>query len=170
MSWIMLAGLSALFESFKDVASKRSLPLIDVYLISWALSALITTQRKGLQYRASCWRIAMLLKSTTRHIHIFTAEVEDNQLVPSETVLTLDVDPDNELEWSEDALQRVYEKFDELVEASSGEDLTDYNLRRIGSDLEHFVRSLLQKGIIGYNLNSRVSNYSMGLPQVAQPK
>ncbi len=40
MSWIMLAGLSALFESFKDVASKRSLPLIDVYLISWALFAL----------------------------------------------------------------------------------------------------------------------------------
>jgi NAD(P)H-quinone oxidoreductase subunit M len=110
----------------------------------------------------------MLLKSTTRHIHIFTAEVEDNQLVPSDNVLTLDVDPDNELEWSEDALQRVYQKFDELVESYSGEDLTDYNLRRIGSDLEHFVRSLLQKGIVSYNLNSRVTNYSMGLPQVKQ--
>jgi NAD(P)H-quinone oxidoreductase subunit M len=110
----------------------------------------------------------MLLKSTTRHIHIFTAEVEDNQLVPSDNVLTLDVDPDNELEWNEDALQRVYQKFDELVESYSGEDLTDYNLRRIGSDLEHFVRSLLQKGIVGYNLNSRVTNYSMGLPQVKQ--
>lgn len=108
----------------------------------------------------------MLLKSTTRHIHIFTAEVEDNQLVPSESVLTLDVDPDNELEWNEDALQRVYQKFDELVEDYSGEDLTDYNLRRIGSDLEHFVRSLLQKGVIGYNLNSRVRNFSMGLPRV----
>jgi NAD(P)H-quinone oxidoreductase subunit M len=110
----------------------------------------------------------MLLKSTTRHIHIFTAEVEDNQLVPSDNVLTLDVDPDNELEWNEDALQRVYQKFDELVESYSGEDLTDYNLRRIGSDLEHFVRSLLQKGVVGYNLNSRVTNYSMGLPQVQQ--
>jgi NAD(P)H-quinone oxidoreductase subunit M len=110
----------------------------------------------------------MLLKSTTRHIHIFTAEVSDNQLVPNDKVLTLDVDPDNELEWNEDALQRVYQKFDELVEASDGEDLTDYNLRRIGSDLEHFVRSLLQKGVIGYNLNSRVTNYSMGLPQVVQ--
>jgi NAD(P)H-quinone oxidoreductase subunit M len=110
----------------------------------------------------------MLLKSTTRHIHIFTAEVSDNQLVPNDKVLTLDVDPDNELEWNEDALQRVYQKFDELVEASAGEDLTDYNLRRIGSDLEHFVRSLLQKGLIGYNLNSRVTNYSMGLPQVIQ--
>ena len=110
----------------------------------------------------------MLLKSTTRHIHIFTAEVSDNQLVPNDKVLTLDVDPDNELEWNEDALQRVYQKFDELVEASADEDLTDYNLRRIGSDLEHFVRSLLQKGLIGYNLNSRVTNYSMGLPQVVQ--
>lgn len=110
--------------------------------------------------------IAMLLKSTTRHIHIFSAEVENNQLMPSDSVLTLDVDPDNELEWSEDVLQQVYQKFDELVESYSGEDLTDYNLRRIGSDLEHFVRSLLQKGVIGYNLNSRVRNYSMGLPQV----
>lgn len=110
----------------------------------------------------------MLIKSTTRHIHIFTAEVEDNQLKPSDTVLTLDVDPDNELEWNEDALRRVYAKFDELVESYGGEDLTDYNLRRIGSDLEHFVRSLLQKGVIGYNLSSRVRNYSMGLPQVAQ--
>lgn len=108
----------------------------------------------------------MLLKSTTRHIHIFTAEVENNELVPNDKVLTLDVDPDNEFNWSEDALQKVYRKFDELVEASSGEDLSEYNLRRIGSDLEHFVRSLLQKGEISYNLNSRVLNYSMGLPRV----
>jgi NAD(P)H-quinone oxidoreductase subunit M len=108
----------------------------------------------------------MLLKSTTRHIHIFTAEVQNNELVPSENVLTLDVDADNELIWNDDALQAVYRKFDELVEAYSGQDLTDYNLRRMGSDLEHFVRSLLQKGEISYNLNSRVLNYSMGLPQV----
>jgi NAD(P)H-quinone oxidoreductase subunit M len=108
----------------------------------------------------------MLLKSTTRHIHIFTAVVENNELVPSENVLTLDIDPDNEFNWSEEALQKVYRKFDDLVEAYNGADLTDYNLRRIGSDLEHLVRSLLQKGEISYNLNSRVLNYSMGLPQV----
>jgi NAD(P)H-quinone oxidoreductase subunit M len=108
----------------------------------------------------------MLLKSTTRHIHIFTAEVENNVLHPSDSVLTLDVDPDNELTWTEDALQQVYQRFDELVESYGGEDLSEYNLRRIGSDLEHFVRSLLQKGAIGYNLTSRVRNYSMGLPQV----
>ncbi len=108
----------------------------------------------------------MLLKSTTRHIHIFTATVENNELVPSENVLTLDVDPDNEFNWNEDTLQQVYRKFDEGVEAYSGTDLTDYNIRRIGSDLEHFVRSLLQKGEISYNLESRVMNYSMGLPQI----
>ncbi|MBW4575882.1 MAG: NAD(P)H-quinone oxidoreductase subunit M [Aphanothece sp. CMT-3BRIN-NPC111] len=109
----------------------------------------------------------MLLKSTTRHIRIYTAEVKNNELVPSEQVLTLDVDPDNELNWNEDTLQKVYRKFNELVESYSGEDLTEYNLRRIGSDLEHFVRSLLQSGQISYNLSSRVLNYSMGLPQVS---
>jgi NAD(P)H-quinone oxidoreductase subunit M len=108
----------------------------------------------------------MLLKSSTRHIRIYTAEIKDNELVPSEQVLTLDVDPDNELTWGEDTLQQVYQKFDELVESCSGQDLTEYNLRRIGSELEHFVRSMLQKGEVSYNLNTRSLNYSMGLPQV----
>ena len=108
----------------------------------------------------------MLLKSTTRHIHIFTATVENNELIPSDNVLTLDIDPDNEFNWTEEAIQQIYRKFDELVEAYNGADLTEYNLRRIGSDLEHLVRSLLHKGEISYNLSSRVLNYSMGLPQV----
>ena len=111
----------------------------------------------------------MLLKSTTRHVRIYTAEVRNNELAPSDNVLTLDVDPDNEFNWDEDSLQQVYRKFDELVETSNGQDLTEYNLRRIGSDLEHFVRSLLQKGEISYNLESRVRNYSMGLPRVDSP-
>jgi NAD(P)H-quinone oxidoreductase subunit M len=108
----------------------------------------------------------MLVKSTTRHIRIFSAEVQGNELIPSNNVLTMDVDPDNEFIWSEDALQQVYRRFDELVESCGGEDLTDYNLRRVGSDLEHFIRDLLQKGKISYNLDSRVLNYSMGLPKV----
>lgn len=111
----------------------------------------------------------MLVKSTTRHVRIYAAEVSANELVPSDNVLTLDVDPDNEFNWSDDSLQRVYRKFDELIEASGGEDLSEYNLRRIGSDLEHFIRSLLQKGQISYNLGSRVLNYSMGLPRVDSP-
>lgn len=109
----------------------------------------------------------MLLKSTTRHIRIFAAEVKDDELVPSPDMLTLDVDPDNELLWNDGALQQVYRKFEELVESYSGADLTDYNLRRIGSDLEHFVRALLQNGQVSYNLNSRVRNFSLGLPRVA---
>ncbi|MGD1951258.1 MAG: NAD(P)H-quinone oxidoreductase subunit M [Leptolyngbyaceae cyanobacterium] len=108
----------------------------------------------------------MLLKSTTRHVHIFAADIEKNELVPSENQLTLDVDPDNEFNWSDEALQQVYKEFDRLVEAATGEALTDYNLRRIGSDLEHFVKTLLQSGQISYNLRSRVLNYSMGLPRV----
>ncbi len=108
----------------------------------------------------------MLLKSTTRHVFIYAAEIENDELVPSDSVLTLDIDPDNEFNWTTEALQKVNQEFDRLVAAASGEDLTDYNLRRIGSDLEHFIRQLLQAGEISYNLRSRVMNYSMGLPNV----
>jgi NAD(P)H-quinone oxidoreductase subunit M len=108
----------------------------------------------------------MLLKSTTRHIRIFAAEVVQDELEPSADKLTIDVDPDNELNWTDDALQSVYRKFEELVAAAGGSDLTEYNIRRIGSELEHFVRSLLQSGQVSYNLKSRVRNYSLGLPQV----
>ena len=111
----------------------------------------------------------MLVKSTTRHIRLYSAEVKDNELIPSDNVLTLDVDPDNEFNWSEDSLQKVYRKFDELVEENNDEDLSEYNLRRIGSDLEHFIRSLLLKGEISYNLGARVRNYSMGLPRMESP-
>ncbi|WP_017327044.1 NAD(P)H-quinone oxidoreductase subunit M [Synechococcus sp. PCC 7336] len=107
-----------------------------------------------------------MLKCTTRHVYIFAGEVVDNALVPSEERLTLDVDPDNELSWNDASLQKVFRKFDELVAAYKGRDLTDYNLRRIGSDLEHYIRALLQQGEISYNLNGRSLNYSMGFPQV----
>ena len=112
----------------------------------------------------------MFIKCTTRHIRIYTAEIKNNELIPSNQVLTLDVDPDNEFNWEEVALQKVYRKFDDLVEAYSGEDLTDYNLRRIGSDLEVLIRNLLNQGEISYNLNARVLNYSMGLPRVDAPE
>ncbi|AFZ35508.1 NAD(P)H-quinone oxidoreductase subunit M [Stanieria cyanosphaera PCC 7437] len=112
----------------------------------------------------------MLVKSTTRHVRIYAAELQNNELVASDSVLTLDIDPDNEFNWEEDALQKVYRKFDDLVEANSGQDLSEYNLRLIGSDLEHFIRSLLQKGEISYNLGSRVRNYSMGLPKLDSPE
>jgi NAD(P)H-quinone oxidoreductase subunit M len=112
----------------------------------------------------------MLLKSTTRHVRIFTAEVQGSELQPSDNVLTLDIDPDNEFGWSEEALHKVYRQFDSLVESYNGEELSEYNLRRIGSELEQFIRSLLLKGDISYNLDSRVLNYSMGLPRMENPE
>ncbi|WP_204105563.1 MULTISPECIES: NAD(P)H-quinone oxidoreductase subunit M, partial [Spirulina sp. CCY15215] len=95
--------------------------------------------------------------------------LQDDDFVESNKVLTLDIDPDNEFNWNEDSLQRVYRTFDDLVESYNGEDLTEYNLRRIGSDLEHLIRSLLQGGQISYNLQGRVTNYSMGLPRLESP-
>ena len=111
----------------------------------------------------------MLVKSTTRHVRIYSAEVKDNELIESDNVLTLDIDPDNEFNWSEDTLQKVYRKFDDIVEERNGDELTEYNLRRIGSDLEHYIRSLLLQGEINYNLGARVRNYSMGLPRMESP-
>lgn len=108
-----------------------------------------------------------LLKSTTRHVHILAAEVVDDTLVPSPDRLTLDVDPDNEFTWTPAALETVFARFEELVSGYAGADLTDYTLRRIGSDLEHLIRALLQAGDISYNLESRVLNYSMGYPRLA---
>lgn len=112
----------------------------------------------------------MLSKATTRHVRIYTAEVRENELVGSNGVLTLDVDPDNEFTWSEETLQQVYRKFDELVESCSGLELSDYNLRRIGSDLEHFIQSLLVAGRLSYNPKARALNYSMGLPRIESPE
>ncbi len=108
----------------------------------------------------------MLLKSTTRHVRIFTAEIRDRELVANDKVLTLDIDPDNELVWDDAAIEKVNRKFEELVESYAGEELIEYNLRRIGSDLEHFIRALLHNGEVRYNLNTRVQNYSLGLPYV----
>jgi NAD(P)H-quinone oxidoreductase subunit M len=106
-----------------------------------------------------------LLKSTTRHIRLFTARVEDGDLVPDPGQLTLDIDPDNEFLWDETALEAVRSRFRELVESRAGADLNDYTLRQIGSELEGQIRALLQAGKLRYNPDSRVLNYSMGLPR-----
>ena len=49
----------------------------------------------------------MLLKSTTRHVRIFTAEVVDEELKFHPNKLTLDLDPDNEFIWNEDSLNKI---------------------------------------------------------------
>ncbi|KAK1320474.1 hypothetical protein QJS10_CPA03g02124 [Acorus calamus] len=47
-----------------------------------------------------------------------------------------------------------------------GAPLTEFTLRLIGSDLEHYIRKLLYDGEIKYNMNARVLNFSMGKPRV----
>lgn len=44
--------------------------------------------------------------------------------------------------------------------------LTEYTLRLIGSDLEHYIRKLLYDGEIKYNMDARVLNFSMGKPRI----
>ncbi|MEB3333723.1 MAG: NAD(P)H-quinone oxidoreductase subunit M [Cyanobacteriota bacterium] len=106
-----------------------------------------------------------LLKSTTRHVRLFTARVEDGELVADRSQLTLDLDPDNEFLWESATVTKVQDRFRELVAARAGEDLNDFTLRRIGSDLEGVIRQMLQAGELRYNPQCRVLNYSMGQPR-----
>ena len=107
----------------------------------------------------------MLLKSTTRHVRIFTAEVVDQELKFHPNKLTLDLDPDNEFIWNEESLSNINEKFNELIKERAGKDLNDYELRKIGSEIEGLIRLMLQDGQLSYNPDCRVMNYSMGLPK-----
>jgi NAD(P)H-quinone oxidoreductase subunit M len=106
-----------------------------------------------------------LLKCTTRHVRLFTARVENDDLVPDPGQLTLDLDPDGEFVWDEAVVGQVQGRFRELVDAHAGAELNDYTLRRIGSELEGEIRRLLQAGELRYNPDCRVLNYSMGLPR-----
>ena len=67
----------------------------------------------------------MLLKSTTRHVRIFTGEVIDKELQFHPNKLTLDLDPDNEFIWNEDSLKKINDKFNELIEDRAGKNLDD---------------------------------------------
>ena len=109
-----------------------------------------------------------LLKSTTRHVRLFTARVENGDLIPDPSQLTLDLDPDNEFRWSDDTIEIVQQRFRELVKGHDGQALNDYNLRRIGTELEGCIRELLQAGKLSYNPDCRVLNYSMGLPRTPE--
>ena len=110
----------------------------------------------------------MLLKSTTRHVRIYTADVVNNNLQFDPKKLTLDLDPDSEFIWSEESLKKVNLKFTELVEERAGKNLDDYELRKIGSEIEGLIKYLLQNGLLSYNPECRVMNYSMGLPKTKE--
>ncbi|EAQ70584.1 NADH dehydrogenase I subunit NdhM [Synechococcus sp. RS9909] len=109
-----------------------------------------------------------LLKCTTRHVRLFTARVENDNLVPADDQLTLDLDPDNEFLWDDAAIATVQQRFRDLVDRQAGQELSDYTLRRIGSELEGCIRDLLQSGALKYNPACRVLNYSMGLPRTPE--
>ena len=110
----------------------------------------------------------MLLKSTTRHVRIFTADVVNDNLQFHPNKLTLDLDPDNEFIWNEDSLKKVNQEFNNLIEERSGKNLDDYELRKIGSEIEGVIKFLLQSGSLSYNPDCRVMNYSMGLPKTKE--
>jgi NAD(P)H-quinone oxidoreductase subunit M len=78
------------------------------------------------------------------------------------------VDPDNEFLWDQPVLEKVQQRFRDLVAAHAGAELSEYNLRRIGSELEGTIRQLLQAGELRYNPDCRVLNYSMGLPRTPE--
>ena len=110
----------------------------------------------------------MLLKSTTRHVRIFTANIVNSQLQFDPNKLTMDLDPDNEFLWNDESLQMIKDKFMNLVSERAGKKLDDYELRKIGSEIEGLIQQLLQKGLLSYNPECRVMNYSMGLPKTNQ--
>ncbi|KAI3417651.1 uncharacterized protein J3R85_014330 [Psidium guajava] len=109
------------------------------------------------------------LSSTTRHVRIYaayidpvTCEFDQSQM----DKLTLILDPTNEFVWTPETCNMVYAYFQELVDHYEGAPLTEYTLRLIGSDIEHYIRKLLYDGEIKYNMNARVLNFSMGKPRI----
>ncbi|KAG8065496.1 hypothetical protein GUJ93_ZPchr0004g38543 [Zizania palustris] len=109
------------------------------------------------------------LSSTTRHIRIYAAYINPDTNAFDQTQmdkLTLLLDPTDEFVWTDETCQKVYDEFQDLVDHYEGAPLSEYTLRLIGSDLEHYIRKLLYDGEIKYNMMSRVLNFSMGKPRV----
>ncbi|XAR62853.1 hypothetical protein NMG60_11017752 [Bertholletia excelsa] len=109
------------------------------------------------------------LSSTTRHVRIYAAYIDPVTCEFDQTQmdkLTLLLDPTNEFEWTPETCNKVYAYFQELVDHYEGAPLTEYTLRLIGSDVEHYIRKLLYEGEIKYNMNAKVLNFSMGKPRI----
>ncbi len=77
----------------------------------------------------------------------------------------MDLDPDNEFEWTDEIIEKMNQRFSDLISSKAGQELSDYSLRCIGTELEGTIRKLLQSGELKYNSEGRVMNYSMGLPR-----
>ncbi|XP_038899189.1 NAD(P)H-quinone oxidoreductase subunit M, chloroplastic [Benincasa hispida] len=109
------------------------------------------------------------LSSVTRHVRIYAAYIDPVTCEFDQTQmdkLTLILDPSNEFLWNPQTCNKVYAYFQELVDHYEGAPLTEYTLRLIGSDIEHYIRKMLYDGEIKYNMNARVLNFSMGKPRI----
>ncbi|CAM8886133.1 unnamed protein product [Rhodiola kirilowii] len=109
------------------------------------------------------------LSSVTRHVRIYAAYIDPETWAFDQTQmdkLTLLLDTTNEFVWTTETCNKVYSYFQELVDHYEGAPLTEYTLRLIGSDIEHYIRKMLYDGEISYNMNARVLNFSMGKPRV----
>nr|AQX44156.1 hypothetical protein [Apostasia odorata] len=109
------------------------------------------------------------LSCTTRHVRIYAAYIDPVTHAFDQTQmdkLTLILDPTDEFVWTDDNCNKVYAYFQELVDHYEGAPLSEYTLRLIGSDIEHFIRKMLYDGEIKYNMNANVLNFSMGMPRV----
>ncbi|RDX88970.1 NAD(P)H-quinone oxidoreductase subunit M, chloroplastic [Mucuna pruriens] len=109
------------------------------------------------------------LSSATRHVRIYAAYIDPVTCEFDQTQmdkLTLILDPTDEFVWNPDTCNMVYSYFQELVDHYEGAPLTEYTLRLIGSDIEHYIRKLLYDGVIKYNMNAKVLNFSMGKPRI----
>ncbi|KAL3677094.1 hypothetical protein R1sor_027042 [Riccia sorocarpa] len=108
------------------------------------------------------------LSATTRHVRIYVGVADPETMALDQSQLdklTLMLDPDDEFVWPEEQVQKVYSYFAELVDNYEGAECTEYTLRLIGSDIEHYIRKLLLANEIKYNLEAQVLNFSMGLPR-----
>ncbi|RCV34741.1 hypothetical protein SEVIR_7G193300v4 [Setaria viridis] len=109
------------------------------------------------------------LSSTTRHVRIYAAYIDPETNAFDQTQmdkLTLMLDPQDEFAWTDETCQMVFNEFQDLVDHYEGAELSEYTLRLIGSDLEHYIRKLLYDGLLKYNMRSRVLNFSMGKPRI----
>ncbi|GBG78100.1 hypothetical protein CBR_g26037 [Chara braunii] len=109
------------------------------------------------------------LSCTTRHVRLYIGYIDPESHVMDQSQLdkiSLNLDPDNEFVWTAEKEQKVYNFFTELLDQYEGAEMTEYTLRLIGSEIEHYIRKLLLTGEIKYNLNCRVLNYSMGKPRI----
>ncbi|KAF5444679.1 hypothetical protein F2P56_033795 [Juglans regia] len=109
------------------------------------------------------------LSSVTRHVRIFAAYIDPETWEFDQTQmdkLTMLLDPSDEFVWTPETCSKVFAYFQELVDHYEGAPLTEYTLRLIGSDIEHYIRKLLYDGEIKYNMNAKVLNFSMGKPRI----